>query len=74
MNSRMNEDLAWLRVQDMQREAENRRLTAGVPSWRAKSATSRLIVRALASVSSRKVASPAAARPTVETSPHPSSH
>jgi hypothetical protein len=28
MNSRMNEDLAWLRVQDMQREAENRRLMA----------------------------------------------
>jgi hypothetical protein len=29
MSSRMNEDLAWLRVQDMQREAENRRLMAG---------------------------------------------
>jgi hypothetical protein len=29
MNSRMNEDLAWLRVQDMQREAENRCLMAG---------------------------------------------
>lgn len=30
MNSRMNEDLAWLRVQDMQREAENRRLMAAM--------------------------------------------
>jgi hypothetical protein len=30
MNSRMNEDLAWLRVQDMQRETENRRLMAGM--------------------------------------------
>jgi hypothetical protein len=28
MNSRMDEDLAWLRVQDMQREVENRRLMA----------------------------------------------
>jgi hypothetical protein len=30
MNSRMNEDLAWLHVQDMQREAENRRLMAAM--------------------------------------------
>ena len=28
----MNQDIAWLRLQDMQREAENRRLTAGRPS------------------------------------------
>ena len=28
----MNHEMAWLRVQDMQREAENRRLTAGRPS------------------------------------------
>ena len=29
----MNEDVAWLRLQDMQREAENRRLVAaGRPS------------------------------------------
>ena len=28
MGSRMNEDLAWLRVQDRQREVENRRLKA----------------------------------------------
>jgi hypothetical protein len=29
MNQYANEDFAWLRVQDMQREAENRRLIAG---------------------------------------------
>jgi hypothetical protein len=28
MNPFLNEEVAWLRVQDMQREAENRRLTA----------------------------------------------
>ena len=28
----MNHEMAWLRVQDMQREAENRRLAAGRPS------------------------------------------
>jgi hypothetical protein len=28
----MNHEMAWLRLQDMQREAENRRLTAGRPS------------------------------------------
>ena len=28
MNSRMNEELAWLRVRDAQREVENRRLMA----------------------------------------------
>jgi hypothetical protein len=29
MNQYVNEDMAWLRLQDVQREAENRRLTAG---------------------------------------------
>jgi len=28
----MNHEIAWLRLQDIQREAENRRLTAGRPS------------------------------------------
>ena len=28
MNQYMNEDIAWLRLQDLQREAENRRLAA----------------------------------------------
>jgi hypothetical protein len=28
MNQYVNEDMAWLRVQDLQREAENRRLAA----------------------------------------------
>ena len=71
MNSRMNEDLAWLRVQDIQREAENRRLTAGaVPPPRARSAVSRLIARTLANARSRKPATPVAARPTVEAQHH----
>jgi hypothetical protein len=30
MNQYMNEDIAWLRLQDFQREAENRRLVAAV--------------------------------------------
>jgi hypothetical protein len=29
MNQYVNEDIAWLRLQDLQREAENRRLVAG---------------------------------------------
>lgn len=29
MNQYVNEDVAWLRLQDLQREAENRRLQAG---------------------------------------------
>ena len=29
---RMSEEIAWLRLQDLQREAENRRLTAGRPA------------------------------------------
>ena len=29
MHQYTNEDLGWLRLQDMQREAENRRLTGG---------------------------------------------
>ena len=31
MNQYMNEDMAWLRLQDFQREAENRRLAAKGP-------------------------------------------
>ena len=49
MNSRMNEDLAWLRVQDMQREAENRRLVAGTRTFRLSAAMARLIGAAFAS-------------------------
>lgn len=69
MNSRMNEDLAWLRVQDMQREAENRRLVAGSPSSAAMSAV-RLIVRILTYVRSREAAKQSAARPAIETRRH----
>jgi hypothetical protein len=39
-----NEDIAWLRLQDMQREAENRRLIAG----RRPSATMAVLRRLLA--------------------------
>ena len=70
MNSRMNEDRAWLRVQDMQREAENRRLVAGSPSSAAVSAIRRLIVRILTNVTSREAAKQSAARPTIETRRH----
>ena len=70
MNSRMDEDLAWLRVQDMQREAENRRMLAGAPSQRAASAWRRMIDRAVAALSSREATPASAARPTVETRHH----
>lgn len=67
MNSRINEDLAWLRVQDKQREAENRRLMAGPRSRGLIQALGRLIVRTLANAWSRR--SPVA-RPTIETRHH----
>jgi hypothetical protein len=70
MNSRMNEDLAWLRVQDMQREAENRRLVAGSPSSAAMSAARRLIVQILTNVRSREAGKQSAARPTIEARRH----
>lgn len=63
MNSRTNEDLAWLRVQDMQREAENRHLMAGVPSFGLRAALARLIVHALAAVRSRQAGAPPASPP-----------
>lgn len=40
----MNQEIAWLRLQDIQREAENRRLTAGRPS-RTIAAVKRLVAR-----------------------------
>jgi hypothetical protein len=70
MNSRMDEDLAWLRVQDMQREAENRRLMAGSPWSGAVSALSRLILRSLAKLRPDRPASRSAARPIVEPRHH----
>ena len=42
--NRMNEEIAWLRIQDMQREAETRRLLAGRPSA-TMSALKRLVAR-----------------------------
>ena len=70
MNGRMNEDLAWLRVQDMQREAENRRLMSGASSSRTVSAIGRLIVRTIANVRSRETATQTVARRTVKTQHH----
>lgn len=70
MDSRMNEDLAWLRVQDMQLEAENRRLMSGASSSRKVSALRRLIVRTIANVRSREAATQTAARRTVKTQHH----
>ena len=70
MNTHMNEDLAWLRVQDMQREAENRRLMAGSPMFGVVSALGRAIFRSLANVRSRRVATRSVARPTVEIRHH----
>jgi hypothetical protein len=69
MNSRINEDLAWLRVQDKQREAENRRLMAGAPSSRAASAIRRVIASAIASARSRR-ATPPPARAAIKTQHH----
>jgi hypothetical protein len=70
MNSRMNEDLAWLRVQDMQREVENRRLVSGSPSSGAMSRLRGLIVQILTNVRSREAAKQSGARPTIETRRH----
>jgi hypothetical protein len=70
MNSRMNEDLAWLRVQDMQREAENRRLMAASPTSGAMSTLRRLMLRALANARSRTASTQSVARPRVETQHH----
>jgi len=66
----MNEDLAWMRVQDMQREAENRRLMAGSPLFGALSALGRVILRSLANARSRRTATQSVARPIVETRHH----
>ena len=70
MYSRMNEDLAWLRLQDMQREAENRRLMSGTSTSGAESALRRLMVRTLAVVRSRTRAARSVARATVESQHH----
>jgi hypothetical protein len=53
MNQYINEDVAWLHVQDLQRESENRRLLAGVrPS--AAQALRRLFDRSVAAVRPRE--------------------
>ena len=45
MNRYQNEDVAWLRLQDMQREFENRRLVAGGITSTAMRALRRLLGR-----------------------------
>jgi hypothetical protein len=69
MSSRLDEDLAWLRVQDLQREAENRRLMAGPRSPRMP-ALGRLIVRIVANAWSRRAATQPVARTAVKTQHH----
>ena len=69
MSSRMNEDLAWMRVQDRQREVENRRLVEGAPSSRAASAIRHIIAGAIAGVRSRQAAQPPA-RTAIKTQHH----
>lgn len=68
MRSQMNEDLAWLRVQDVQREAENRRLLAGSRTKGTALALRRL-VRAVAKLRPG-AATPPARRSTGATQPH----
>ena len=70
MNSRINEDLAWLRVQDLQREAENRRLMAGPRSRGWMPALGRLIARTHAAAWSRGSATQPVARRSVESQHH----
>lgn len=54
MNQYVNEDLAWLHLQDLQRESENRRLIAGARSAPTKSALRRLFDRSVAAVRPRE--------------------
>jgi hypothetical protein len=70
MNTRMNEDLAWLRVQDMQREAENRRLMAGPSSSPTMATLRRLAVRTLARFRTRQAADHTGPRASAETRHH----
>jgi hypothetical protein len=74
MNSRMNEDLAWLRVQDMQREAENRRMMAsahesGTPAARAVK-RGLWVLRMLAAFASRRTAAQRQAAQVAESRHH----
>ena len=48
MNQYVNEDLAWLHLQDLQRESQNRRLIASARSAPTKSALRRLFDRSAA--------------------------
>jgi hypothetical protein len=51
MNQYMNEDLAWLHLQDLQRESENRRLLAAAARpFSAVAALRRLFDRSVAAV------------------------
>ena len=54
MHQYMNEDLAWLRLQDLQREAQNRRLIAGARRPATRTALRRLIEWSVAAVRPRE--------------------
>jgi hypothetical protein len=69
----MNEDLAWLRVQDVLREVENRRLMAEAPSGNLAASTVKLvgrIIRALIASASRGTRRERVAPPAVESRHH----
>jgi hypothetical protein len=67
----MDEDLAWLRVQDMQREAENRRLMARTAaSGSARANLGVRVVQALTRFIWRKIRSERVAPPAVESRHH----
>ncbi|HXC80179.1 MAG TPA: hypothetical protein VNU19_24370 [Candidatus Acidoferrum sp.] len=70
MNSALNEDLGWWRLEDRQREAENRRLVAGAPSARMVAALRRLAVGLVARVNSDRASTEPVARPGVATRHH----
>ena len=50
MNQYMNEDIAWLHLQDLQRESQNRRLLAAARPFSAVAALRRLFDRSVAAV------------------------
>ena len=62
MNRYSNEDIAWLHLQDVQREAENRRLAAGGRRWATVAAIRRLLGRK-SEVSGRAQSAEARRRP-----------
>ena len=54
MHQHMNEDLAWLHLQDLQRESQNRRLVAAARPSATVAALRRLFDRSVAAVRSHE--------------------